>query len=117
MNNMDAWLGDVEATDEQRDRIDRAATAIERRYPVPADGEPSDVAEEREAALSAAAQLILGDLQLEELAAAYDTAHRRAMLAHAARTGALIAEAQTSPKIDIHRRTGLSRPTIDKALG
>lgn len=115
--SIDAWLGDAEATDEQRDRLTRAAEAIEARYPIPDDGTESDVAQEREAALSAAAQIILGDSTITQMCDAYDAAYRRAMLAHASRTGALIAEVQTTPKIEIHRSTGLSRPTIDKAVG
>lgn len=114
---LSAWLGDTETTDEQRDRIERAAQAIDARYPIPVDGELQDVAQEREAALSAAVQVILGDTTLEDVAAAYLAAKAREVDAHAAQTGAIIAEARTQRKVDLARRTGLSRPTIDKALG
>lgn len=106
-----ARLGDTEVTDEQRDRIEAAAGAIADRYPDP------DASNEREAALNAAVQVILGDATAAEFTTAHQLAKSREVEAHAARTGAIIATAQVERKIDLHRTLGLSRPTINKALG
>lgn len=115
--DLTAWLGDTELTDDQMSRLTDANRIIEARYPIPVDGDYADVAEERDAALSAALQVILGETTVEQASRAYLDAQMRAMAAHAAQTGAIIAEVQTTTKVDVARRTGLSRPTIDKALG
>lgn len=59
---LEAWLGPAlpELTPEQVDRLHREAEAISARYPDPDD------ADDREAALTAAVQYLLGDLTVEE---------------------------------------------------
>lgn len=117
-NELTAWLGPAadDLTDDQMDRLEDASRAIERRYPVPVDGELADVAQERDAALSAALQVILGEVTVEDAAEAYCRAQLAAQSAHAGQTGAIIAAAQTTRKADLARRTGLSRVSINKAL-
>lgn len=120
IDELHAWLGPAaeELTEDMMERVEDAARTIERRYPIPADGGLADVAEERDAALSAAVQVILGETTVEAEAHAYVTAQQAAMVAHAAQTGAIIATAATTTttKTELARRTGLSRVSIDKAL-
>lgn len=118
MTDLTAWLGDAatDLTPDQYERLTDANRIIEARYPIPTDGEYADVAEDRDTALVAAMQVILGETSVEQLAEDYATAQRRALVAHAAQTGGIIAAVQTLPKVEVARLTGLSRPTIDKAL-
>lgn len=118
INELTAWLGPAaeDLTDDMMERVADAARTIERRYPIPEDGELADVAAERDAALSAAVQVILGDTTVEAEAQAYVAAQQAATTAHAAQTGAIIATAPTTTKTELARRTGLSRVSIDKAL-
>src|SRR5690606_1438439 len=59
---LEAWLGPAldDLTTEQVDRLHREAQAIEARYPSPDD------TDDREAALTAAVQYMLGELTVEE---------------------------------------------------
>lgn len=61
-HELEAWLGPAldDLTPEQVSRLHREAEAIDARYPDPDD------ADEREAALVAAVQYLLGDLTVEE---------------------------------------------------
>ena len=74
------------------------------------------MAQERDAALSAALQVILGETTVEDVVEAYFRAQLAAQSAHAGQTGAIIAAAQTSTQVELARRTGLSRVSIHKAL-
>src|SRR5690606_34087077 len=76
--DIDAWLGDTEATDEQRAALVRAADRIAARWPDP------DLADTREQALTGAAQIILGDAALDEIGSAYVAARAVEQEAHAA---------------------------------
>lgn len=110
----DAWLGPAadEATDDQKAAIAKAAEAINARWP------DEDDADLREQALNAAAQVILEDDTLETHAGAWVRARRREQEAHAAVTGAIIATAHAgASELSISQRTGITRPTVRKALG
>ena len=108
-HELDAWLGDTDATDAQRAALQDAAYTITRRYPDP------DLADDREQALTAAAQVILGDATLEEHVDAWRAARRIETERHAAMTGALIATGGT--EVGLAARAGLTRMTVRKALG
>ena len=107
-HELTAWLGDTPTTDEQRASLHRAADMTDTRY-----GEDDD----RQAAFTAAAQVILGDATLDELAEAWTTARKAERDAMAALTGALIAESETTSENALATRTGITRMTIRKALG
>ena len=113
-HELEAWLGDTETTPEQRERLAAAADLIEARYPIPTDGTVEDVADDREQALTAAAQVILGDATPEELVGGYHDAQAATVAAHAAMTGAIIATEGTER--ELAARLGLARMTIRKAL-
>lgn len=106
-----AWLGPAadEVTDEQRQAIAAAADRIGARWP------DEDLADLREAALNAAAQIILGDDTLEATAARWAALRARERVAHAALTGALIATPDTEQ--GLATRAGVTRMTVRKALG
>lgn len=113
-----AWLGPAAdtITDDQLDALDRASATIDARWPDP------DLADTRELALSAAAQVILGDDTLEAIAGAWQAARRAEADAQAALTGALIASSTgarsgTGSEGDLVARSGASRLTVRKALG
>src|SRR5690606_15310302 len=61
-HELEAWLGPAleDLSPEQVDRLHREAEAIDERYPDPDD------ADDREAALTAAVQYLLGELTVEE---------------------------------------------------
>lgn len=102
-------LGPAEATDEQVDNLVRASDAIDARWPDPDD------ADSREQALSAAAQIILGDDTLEAIGATWAEARRVERDCMAALTGALIAS--SGSERDLMARAGVARMTVRKALG
>jgi len=109
--DIDAWLGDAEATDAQREAIQRAADAIAARWP------DEDLADTREQALAAAAQVILDDAALDEFGSAYVQARRAEQDARADLTGALIASQGTASEVELAARAGVTRTTVRKALG
>lgn len=109
--DIDAWLGDTEVTDAQREALVRAADRIAARWPDP------DLADTRERALTGAAQIILGDAALDEIGSAYVAARAAEQEAHAALTGALIASEGTASEYDLAERAGVTRVTVRKALG
>lgn len=104
---LDAYLGDTDVTDEQRDRIRDAADTIAARYP--------DDDQATQEAFAAAVQVILGDDTTDAFAerwVAARGAERRAMEALA---GALIADERGDATIT--RELGLNRMTVRKARG
>jgi hypothetical protein len=107
--DVEAWLGPASATAEQREQITDAAARIDARYPDP------DLYDVREMALNAAAQVILGDDTLEDIAAEYLTQRRILAERHAELTGALIATGGT--ETSLAERAGVTRVTVRKALG
>ena len=114
----DAWLGPAAdtITDDQLESLDTASRAIEQRWP------DRDLADLRERALTAAAQVILGEDTLEAVAHAWRAARAAERRCQAALTGALIAYhtgARTGlgSESDLVTRSGATRPTVRKALG
>lgn len=89
----DAWLGTSagDVTDAQREQIAAAAAAIAERYP------EDDLADARESALNAAAEVILGDDELEAIARRHLAQRRILAQRHATLTGALIATCARDP--------------------
>lgn len=112
-----AYLGEFEVTDDQFKAICRASDEVDARYPVPKDGEPADVTDERTAAFNAAVQVILGDTTPEAEVDAWQAALRRSLDAHAAMTGAIIALRGEESERSIAERLQLHRNTVRKALG
>lgn len=112
--DVDAWLGPFadQTSEEHKEEIAAAARRIDERWP------QHDLADNREAALNAAAQIILGDSTLEEIGG--DWARKRAAEreAHAAMTGAIIATAGAGEsEASIARRSGMTRVSVRKAVG
>lgn len=112
-----AWLGPAAdiITDEQLEALETASKAIDARWP------DVDDRTERQDALSAAAQVILGDATLESISQEWHTAVIAEVTARAAMTGALIAastSARSGPgsEADLINRSGASRMTVRKAL-
>lgn len=108
---LDRWLGGFEVTPEQRASLHRASDMVAARYP------DKDLADDREAALSAAAKLILGDATLAEHRDAWVAARLAERAAMAALTGAIIAAAEHESENAIATQTGINRITVRKALG
>lgn len=115
--NLDAYLGDTNLwdtppTDSQRLDIRDAATAIAERYPDPDD------ALEAEAALTAAAQVILGGATVEDIAARATAAITAQRQARAAQAGVAIALAGTYPSEQaLADALGVTRMTVRDWLG
>ncbi|HLS44303.1 MAG TPA: hypothetical protein VK045_02605 [Ornithinicoccus sp.] len=105
------WLGDFasDVTDEQLDRLVDAANTIDERWPDPDDRML------REAALSAACQVILGDDTLEGIAEEWRKARRIERERMASLTGALIAT--PGSERELAERSGVARMTVRKAIG
>lgn len=106
---LEAWLGPAleDLSPEQVDRLHREALAIHARYPDPDD------ADDREAALVAALQYLLGDLTLEEAGRARRetrAAERRARVQ--AIQVACMAEADGMPTAAAARVAGLDRQVL-----
>lgn len=111
-HELTAWLGDVDATDEQREQLHRAADMIDSRYPADVDDKGGAAS-----AFSMAAQVILGDATLDEAAAAWKAARLAERAAMDALTGAIIATIDATSENAIAQHTGINRMTIRKALG
>lgn len=109
-----AWLGPAadDLTPEQIERVRTEADAIARRYPDP-DEQP-----ERDAALSAVVQYLLGETTPEDAARALATARQRERAAYvAAEQIAVMLVADGTPKADSARRAGIDQTSLLKALG
>ncbi len=109
----DAWLGPArdEMTDEQLDRFDELAAAIEDRWP--ADADDPDANADR---LSGALMIVLGDATLESLGAERLEAMRALDEATRRLQGAMLSNADLGPS-EIARRAGVARDTVRHALG
>lgn len=110
-HELEAWLGDTTVTDDQRTALHRASDSIETRYPGDAW---QDKARE---AFTAAAQVILADDTLEGFGEAWRQTRVAERTAMARLTGAIIAEAQGAPEVQVAERAGVDRQTVRKALG
>lgn len=109
---LDAWLGDADLTDDQRDAFARMVELVFERYP------DADLSDSREQAMSGALQVLLGDDSLEGLAGAWARARAAEREAMELLTGAIIATAHAGvPESQIAARGGLNRMTVRKALG
>lgn len=116
MSNDDlmAWLGPAadELTPEQIDRVRSEAEAIGQRYPDP-DEQP-----ERDAALSAVVQYLLGETTPEDACRALIDARRREREAYvAAEQVAVMLVRNGRPKAAAARDVGIDRMSLLKALG
>ena len=110
----DAWLGPAleQMSSEQLEAFDDLAAEIEDRYP-PSEDDPDSAVP----ALSGALMILLGDDTLEGLGGAYRRAVAAAEEAHGQLIGGVLAsrELGLGPS-EIHRRSGLSRMSVTKAL-
>jgi hypothetical protein len=111
---IEAWLGDTsDWTDEQIDLLVVESDAIAERYP------DEDDREEREAALSAAAQCLTGDLLLET--AGEDLRRARADASRAMAAARQMARMAVlhggTPQAVAAREAGIDRMTVRKDLG
>ena len=114
---LDAWLGDTELTDEQRDAFARMVEAIADRYPGRDHGQHPDEGSITEA-MAGALQVLLGDDTLEGLSAAWQRARAAEREAMGRLTGAIIATAQAGvPEVQVAERARVTRMTVRKALG
>ena len=114
---LDAWLGDTELTDEQRDAFARTVEAIADRYPGRDHGQHPDEESITEA-MTGALQVLLCDDTLEGLSAAWPRTRAAEREAMERLTGAIIAEAQGgAPEVQIAERAGVARMTVRRALG
>lgn len=109
-HELEAWLGDTEVTDDQRDQLVRAADMVAETYP--------DSTEDRERAFSGAAQVILGDDTLIGLSQAWQSAKAAERAAMDELRGAVIASSILGMSENaMTNETGIARDTIRKALG
>ena len=114
---LDAWLGDTELTDEQRDAFARTVEAIADRYPGRDHGQHPDEGSITEA-MAGALQVLLGDDTLEGLSAAWQRARAAEREAMGRLTGAIIAAVQAGvPEVQVAERARVTRMTVRKALG
>ena len=114
-NDLMAWLGPAakDLTGEQIEQVAEAARDIETRYPDP-DEQP-----ERDAALSATVQLLLGETMPEDAARALIDARRAEREAYAAalQMAVMLHRVGDVPKATAARRVGVDRMGLLKALG
>lgn len=104
------WTGGhVDFTDEQMDAMVAAWEQVLDLYP------DADDQDERDAALSGALQIILGEATLSEVAAPASEA--AIFRARAARAGAIIASAGTDTEERLAERAHTTRMTVRRALG
>ena len=109
-----AWLGPAadELTAEQTDRVRAEAQQIAQRYPDP-DEQP-----ERDAALSAVVQYLLGETTPEDAGRALIIARQAERAAYvAAEQVAVMLVRDGHPKATAARQVGIDRMSLLKALG
>lgn len=109
------WLGPAaeQLTAEQIEIVREAAADVQQRYP-DVDEQP-----ERDAALSATVQLLLGDTSAHDASRTLIAARaeeRRAYV-HAEQVGVLLHRTQGVPKATAAEAVGISRMSLLKALG
>lgn len=109
---IDAWLGDTVLIGDQRDRFAGEVEAIAARYP-----DPDDQAD-RDEAMSATVQWMLGETTIEQAAAALAAARGRLASAMIlAQQIARLAVLDGGAEATIARQIGLDRMTVRKVLG
>lgn len=113
-DNLTAWLGPAaaELTPEQTERVTDASRDIDARYPDP------DHEAERQAALNATVQYLLGETTAADADRALTAARRREREAFviALQVAVMMARAGT-PKAVAARKCGIDRMSLLKALG
>lgn len=110
-----AWLGEAAAdvTPDQVDALVDAALAVAARYP-----DEDDEQQEREDALSGAAQVILGDDTLRGIADEWRAAAARAESARCVMVGAITARSLAGVSdLAVADEAGVTRVTVAVALG
>lgn len=113
-NDLTAWLGPAtdDLTPEQIDLVTAEAARIAERYPDP------DEQHERDAALSAVVQYLLGDTSAEDVSRALAEARRREREAYVAAEAVAVAMVRHGyPKAGAARAVGIDRMSLLKALG
>lgn len=113
-DNLMAWLGPAaaELTPEQIERAADASRDIDTRYPDP------DEEQERQAALSATVQYLLGETTAAEAEGALITARARERDAYVAAVQvAVMMVRDGTPKATAARECGIDRMSLLKALG
>lgn len=111
-HELEAWLGPAldELTDEQIDRLATDADDISTRHPHDDDA--------RTAALSAAVQYLLGEVDIDQAGSALLAARRVEADAYAAAQQlAAMAVTDGMPEAEAARRAGIDRMTVRKVLG
>lgn len=112
--DLTGFLGDDadDVTEEQRDLLERALPAVAALYP------DEDLAAERGAAESGAAQYVLGDATLAGLGRVRQAARAAAREAMDVLTGAIVAAAVDGvSESEIARAAQVDRMTVRKVLG
>lgn len=113
-NDWTAWLGPAAdaMTPEQRARFEAEAADVVARHHDP------DLPEDRDAALSALVQYLLGETTLDDAGAQRVRTRADARAASiAAQQIARLAVQDGTPEAEAARRAGLDRMTVRKALG
>lgn len=114
-HEIEAYLGPVEATEDQVDALRKISDRINVRYPIPENGHREDVTEECGDAMNAAVEILIDEKEPADKVTAWRTAQAAAARAHAEMTGAIIATGWS--EAEVVRELGVSRPTARKALG
>lgn len=111
-HDIDTWLAGTPLTDEQRDRFAEAWGAVSDRYPDPDDQD------ERDAALSAALQYLLGETVPADAGRSLARARHQQLLATAtARQIAIMAIADGATENALHGQLEVTRRTLRQWLG
>lgn len=106
------WAGgEVAFTDEDMERFVPVWERVVAMYPDP------DEQEERDAALTTATQIILGETTLEAAGLTAMEAETAVVRARAARAGAILVSQGTDSEVGIADRARTSRVTVRKVLG
>ncbi|WGD38460.1 hypothetical protein [Lysinibacter sp. HNR] len=112
--DLDAWLGDTEATPEQRAALIEALDGIEKRYP------HADLEDSRTDASRGALEIILDsenpEQTLEDLGLEWQRAKLKERERMAVLTGAIIAASAHMTEVDIARVAQVNRTTVRAAL-
>lgn len=103
-----AYLGDVEATDEQIEALERLGRDL--------DGIYEDTIDRMEA-FNAGAAVILGDATTQETVDKWKAAHAHLAQMTIQLRGALAVDLQSTPESVVAEKYGIARGTVRKAAG